>query len=253
MLPKPKKSLGQNWLKSPTALATMTAAAELTAEDTVLEIGPGMGILTEQLLATPAKKVITVEKDDRLITVLQEKFKTEIEIGRLEIIHGDILELGFEKLDLEGKSWKLVANLPYYITGQLLRLALEGQNTPQSIVVMLQKEVAERIVARDGKESLLSISIKAFGEPKYLKTVPRGAFYPVPNVDSAILGIFKIKPFANSAKFFEILHRGFTHKRKLLKNNLLCSTATLAACKIEPSARAEDLSLSDWQCLTQQL
>ena len=243
---RPKKSLGQNWLRSASALATMIKAAELQTSDTVLEIGPGQGALTEALLKTDAAKIIAVEKDDRLISVLQEKFRAEIKTGRLELIHADILKLSSTLLP---PRFKLIANLPYYLTGQILRHFLTAVRPPSVAILMLQKEVAERIVARDKRESLLSISVKAFGEPKYLKTVPAGAFQPAPQVDSAILGIFNIKTSPDSDKLFAFLHRGFAHKRKLLKSNLACSTADLEQCKINPSARAENLTLEQWLCL----
>ena len=256
----PKKSLGQNWLRSEAAVNAIIKAGELSVLDTVLEIGPGEGVLTDALLKTGAT-VLAVEKDDRLISVLQTKFADQIKSNQLALIHADILDLDILKLDI--RNYKLIANLPYYLTGQILRQFLESATPPERMIVMLQKEVANRITglsraqSRDRlKESLLSISVKAFGEPKYLKTVPAGSFYPVPKVDSAILGIFNIKTFTachpelNQQKFFKILHLGFAHKRKLLKSNLACSREPLLACKIGEQARAEDLTLDDWLCLT---
>ncbi|MEK7066338.1 MAG: rRNA adenine dimethyltransferase family protein, partial [Patescibacteria group bacterium] len=208
---KPKKSLGQNFLTSVGAVnkivdTAVEATVKLevgpptggtTSNFTVLEIGPGKGVLTKALLKK-FEKVLAVEKDDNLFVELGEKFTKEIETGQLTLIHGDILELTPGKLGLISKNYATVANLPYYITGQFLRSWLETEFPPKFMVLMLQKEVAERITARDGKESLLSISVKAYGEPKYIETIKRGSFYPIPNVDSAILLINNI-----SKEFFK--------------------------------------------------
>lgn len=228
-------------------------AATLQSSDLVLEVGPGEGFLTEKLLEQ-AGKVIAVEKDDRLIGVLSEKFEKELEMGKLELIHGDILDFEPSNSDFVAQNYKIVANIPYYITGEIIRKFLTAQNQPSQMVLLVQKEVADRIVAKNGKESLLSISVKAYGEPKYVKTVPRGAFRPAPEVDSAVISInhitkFKIQPETEEL-FWQIVHQGFAHKRKQLGNNLDCSTETLDACTISPTARAEDLTLDHWLCLT---
>ena len=184
---EPKKSLGQNFLRSKVVVDGIVSASLLEQKDLCLEIGPGEGVLTEALLKKGVK-VIAVEKDDRLIPVLEEKFKNEISDYNLKIIHGDILELDIEKII--GKSkYKLVANIPYYITGQIIRRFLESQKQPVSITLLVQKEVAERIVSKDKKESLLSLSVKAYGEPKYVHKVSKGAFHPQPKVDSAVIFI----------------------------------------------------------------
>lgn len=260
-----KKSLGQNFLKSQVALNKMLLAGEVKNTDTVLEVGPGKGILTEKLLAV-AKKVIAVEKDDRLIPLLQEKFAEEIKKGQLEIIHGDILNLTptpslFNERE---KSYKIIANIPYYITGQFLRKFLETDLQPEKIVLMVQKEIAQRIVANDGKESLLSISVKVFGKPKMVMKVDKENFSPAPKVDSAILLISDIskKLFTENKisekDFFKILHAGFAHKRKMLLGNLReyfkkhpdKSTKNLEElflnCKINDKIRSEDLKISHW-------
>jgi 16S rRNA (adenine1518-N6/adenine1519-N6)-dimethyltransferase len=172
------------------------------------------------------------------------------------LINGDILDSKFEIPD---SPYKLVANIPYYITGQIIRKFLTTQNQPQKMALLVQKEVAERIIARDKKESLLSISVKAYGTPFFIKTVKAGAFTPVPKVDSAILLVDGIsRDFfkgISEERFFEILHAGFAHKRKQLSGNLKAVFGDslqkkLADCDISPKARAEDLSLSEWKSLS---
>ncbi len=241
---KAKKSLGQNFLKSKSAVRQILTAANLLESDTVLEVGPGKGVLTEGLLESGAN-VLAVEKDDRLIEFLNEKFPKEISNGQLQIINQDILD--FNPDFLSKTPYKLVANIPYYITGALIRKFLESDHQPEKMVLMLQKEVAKRIVANDKKESLLSISVKVYGTPKYIDTVPARYFSPAPKVDSAILQISNIskKLFEENKiteeKFFGILKAGFAHKRKLLKGNL-----GFLPEKVDPLARAEDITLATW-------
>lgn len=248
---KAKKSLGQNWLKSETIAREIVRVASLSASDTVLEIGPGKGYLTKFLLETGAQ-VIAVEKDDRAIPVLENTFSGETASGKLKLLHGDILTT---EIALPEK-YKLVANIPYYITGQVLRKFLETTSQPRLMVLMLQDEVAKRIVARDGKESILSISVKAYGAPKYIKKVPAKYFSPAPKVDSAILLIENINKnnFKNSSvsekDFFEVVKNGFSSKRKMLRNNLAdIAPAKFAQCGVSEKNRAEDLSLENWLCL----
>lgn len=245
-----KKSLGQHFLNEQSILKTVIEAANLTVKDTVLEIGPGTGVLTSALLAAGAR-VIAVEKDDRLIPILEQKFAAAGKQRQLKLIHADILK--FKTYKLPVTSYKLIANIPYYLTGQLLRQFLSGDHQPTLAVLMLQKEVAERIVAKNERESILSISVKAYGQPHYLETVRAASFRPRPKVDSAIVSIDKISRDnfreVNETKFFEILKRGFAGKRKMLKNNLAVRSETLAACRIEERARAENLTLEQWLCL----
>ena len=251
-----KKSLGQHFLNSPQIIADIVNAGKVTKEDLVLEIGPGEGVLTSELLATGAE-VISVEKDDRLIPVLQQKFIAEIAKKQLTLVHADILDL--ELPHIAQKPYKIVANIPYYITGQIIRMFLESDKEPQSMTLLIQKEVAERIIAKDGKESLLSLSVKAFGTPNLVRVVGRGAFSPQPNVDSAVLTIEDISKKrlegVDEKFFFQILHAGFAHKRKQLlpnlsslykKENLLKVFEKLG---IETKTRAEDLPLQTWVTL----
>ncbi len=267
-----KKSLGQNFLKSKVALSKMIEAGEISENDVVVEVGPGKGVLTEQLLLK-AKKVIAIEKDHRLIELLTEKFKTEIDGKKLEVIYEDILKLDLDSYlcrnDKGELVYKIIANIPYYITGQFLRKFLETNNQPERIVVMVQKEIAQRIVAKgknggdDGKESLLSISVKAYGEPKMIMKVDKENFSPAPKVDSAILAINNIskKFFTENSiseeRFFEILHAGFAHKRKILAGNLrewfkkgneteINIEQVLVDLKLDSKTRSEDLNLLNW-------
>src|SRR3989344_4133317 len=181
-----KKSLGQNFLRDTKILKKIVDFAQIKKEDTVIEVGPGEGTLTEFLLER-AKKIVAVEKDERLARFLSEKFREEILNNKLRIINENILNY-----ELRIKNYALVGNIPYYITGALFKKVLEAKNQPRSITFVVQKEVAERIMAKDGKESILSISIKAYGEPEYGGTIKAGSFYPKPKVDSAIIAIRNI-------------------------------------------------------------
>ena len=253
---KTKKSLGQHFLHSPQIIADIVSAGKVTSGDTVVEVGPGEGTLTEALLQTGAN-IVSIEKDDRLIPVLEEKFRKEISSEKLRLIHGDILDFKISQKNLGVKnSYKVVANIPYYITGQIIRMFLESDYKPESMTLLVQKEVAERIVAKDGKESLLSLSVKVFGEPRYVRKVGRGAFSPQPNVDSAVLSVVDIsnKRLGKVAPelFFHIIHIGFAHKRKQLIANLSLVydreslIKIFTQCGIAEKARAEDLSLETW-------
>jgi 16S rRNA (adenine1518-N6/adenine1519-N6)-dimethyltransferase len=256
-----KKSLGQNFLKSNKYLSVIVDVAQIEKQDAVLEIGPGRGALTTKLLEK-SNNVIAVEKDDLLIPLLKESFKKEITEGKLTLVHEDILNITPESLSLP-KEYKLVANIPYYITGAILRMFLSAKNPPKTMVLMLQKEVARRIIARDKKESLLSLSVKAYGMPRYVDTVKAMYFSPKPNVDSAILLIENIsKSFFNNFnedKFFSIIKAGFAHKRKILSKNLESvfeKTKIIQAfldCEIDIKSRAEDIALDKWKNLAEKL
>ncbi len=243
---KPKKYLGQHFLKNKNVARKIIEAANVNKDDVVLEVGPGKGALTEILLQK-AKKVIAVEKDKELADFLMDKFKGQ---KNLSVINDDIL-----KISARGGNYKIVANIPYYITSYFLRKFLESDFQPVLMALMLQKEVAERIVARNSKESLLSISVKAYGQPKIIAKVSAKNFLPAPKVDSAIILIDNIsknffkKNKIDEEKFFQLLRQGFSHKRKLLKNNLKIDTEVLQKCKIPPLARAEELSLEQWKHL----
>ena len=256
-----KKSLGQNFLKSKSALVAMISSGEISDKDIVLEIGPGKGALTEKLLETGAK-IIAVEKDDRLIEVLEEKFAEQIKSKQLQLVHGDILEMDLSSYKLQANSYKLIANIPYYITGLIFRKFLSGNIQPTKLVMMVQKEIADRIIARDEKESLLSLSVKAYGVPKKIMKVEKEYFSPSPKVDSAILLVDNISKdfFKNITEeaFFEVIKAGFAHKRKVLIANLKEISdkdlhKTFTELKISEKARSEDLKLEDWRGLVEKL
>jgi 16S rRNA (adenine1518-N6/adenine1519-N6)-dimethyltransferase len=252
-----KKSLGQHFLTSQRAVTRIIESAKLTKKDTVLEIGPGTGVLTKAL-CLHAGKVVAIEKDGALVTQLNETFKKELESGVLTIIHGDILKIILSELALVSLQFKVIANIPYYITGSILRHILSGNTQPNLCVLLVQKEVAERI-ARDTKESILSLSVKVYGTPKYIETVKAGSFSPPPKVDSAILAIEHISRdfFAGISEdlFFEILKNGFKSKRKFLINNLSAfgTKKTLEqafeSARVSFKSRAEDVLLEQWEAL----
>jgi 16S rRNA (adenine1518-N6/adenine1519-N6)-dimethyltransferase len=254
----PKKSLGQNFLMHRQTAERIVGAAGVRSEDTVLEIGPGTGMLTRALLDT-AKKVIAVEADLELIPQLETKFMTEIEEGRLILVQDDVR--AYDPASVDG-AYKLVANIPYYITGELIRKFLTAKHKPASITFLVQKEVAVRI-ARSKKESLLSLSVKAFGMPIYRFTVPKGAFSPAPTIDSAVLSITDIHtPFSSEneeSRFFEILHAGFAHKRKQLGKNLeeffeiSSIMEALEYLHLSRTVRAEDVPLEAWKVFAERL
>lgn len=250
-----KKSLGQHFLHSPNVIEKIITAAEFTGKETVLEIGPGKGVLTERLLEH-AQRVVAIEKDRRLIPELSEKFKASIAEGKLTVVEGDALSVDIEHLGLTTNNFSLVANIPYYITGEILRTYLSGKMQPNLAILLVQKEVAERI-ARSKKESLLSLSVKVYGRPSYIATVPKGAFRPTPKVDSAILKIEQISRnfFADIDEtfFFAVLKKGFGQKRKQLVGNLssFAPRETILGIfddlKLPPDVRAEDIPVSTWK------
>lgn len=268
-----KKSLGQHFLNSTHVLEQIIGAAHIERGQTVLEIGPGTGMLTRALLNAGAH-VITIEKDARAIPVLKETFSPEISQGLLEIIEGDVLEIPNDqfypakaKVPISKKSsrFSLVANIPYYITGAILEKFLEHGPRPSHMVLLVQKEVADRIVARDGRESILSISVKAFGTPSIAAKVPPGAFTPPPSVDSAILVIehisdslfekYGIKP----EHLFRLVKAGFAHKRKVLIRNLESVAhrediqASWQKYGLDPHVRAENVTLETWFKISQSI
>ena len=213
---KPKKSLGQNFLTSIPARIAIVNAGTLTPSDTVLEIGPGKGFLTQGLLDSGAQ-VIALEKDRELVPFLTEKFSS---YKNFSVTEGDALTN-----EPPHAPYKLIANIPYYITGAILETYLSHAYQPTQMVVLVQAEVAERVVARNGKESILSIAVKVFGDPKLVYRVKRGSFNPIPNVDSAVLSISNIsrKNFTSTHHeeiFFKVLKAGFAHKRKFMIRNL---------------------------------
>jgi 16S rRNA (adenine1518-N6/adenine1519-N6)-dimethyltransferase len=256
-----KKSMGQNFLKSEQALRTMCEAGNVNEKDTILEIGPGKGALTEKLLEK-ANKVIAIEKDRDLIAILKEKFANEIRSKKLELIEGDCLD--FNPIVYKIKNYKLIANIPYNITGAIIKKFLSEVSQPLCMVLLVQKEVATRIVARDNKESILSLSVKVYGTPKYVMKVGKRFFSPSPKVDSAIVAITNISKDNLSKKgaeekFFKIIKSGFAHKRKVLRKNLetVASPEIIDSMfkklNIDTKSRAEDIKLPLWLEITSYL
>ncbi|MCF7820073.1 MAG: 16S rRNA (adenine(1518)-N(6)/adenine(1519)-N(6))-dimethyltransferase RsmA [Candidatus Pacebacteria bacterium] len=252
---EPKKKHGQNFLISETAYEHILKAANLNSKDIVLEVGPGLGFLTAKL-SELVKKVISVEIDSSLAEVLETATKS-LKNNNIEIVRGNILD--FTETDLS-KGYKVVANLPYNITSIFLRKFLSSSNSPQSLTLMLQKEVVERILASAGSHSLLSLSVQYYSQPQLITYVPKESFWPQPEVDSAVIYIEvknkKQLPFKEKEEklFFRLLKFGFSAKRKKLKNNLAGAlrleteiiVKELKTLGITDSVRAQELSLEDW-------
>lgn len=246
----PLKRLGQNFLISRAVLKRIIEAAEIQKNETILEIGPAVGTLTLELVKR-AKMVITVEKDERMIEILKKNLGG---YGNIRFIQGDILKYDLSKQ----KRYKIVANIPYYLTSPLIRKVLEFENKPKLIVLMVQKEVAQRICAKPPKMNLLAVSVQFYSKPEIITYVSKKSFWPEPKVDSAIL---KIIPTIDSERikidknlFFEIARAGFSQPRKQIANNLSKMLGLekekikvwLWKNKISPNQRAETLGIKNW-------
>ena len=255
---KPKKSLGQNFLVEPAGLIKVIEAAELTTLDEVLEIGAGLGSLT-YLLAQATKQVTAVEIDRAMLSPLCEALA---EFNNVKIVEGDILELKPDEL-MRQQDYVVVANIPYYISSAIIRHLMQAQSRPKRVVLTVQKEVAERVLARDGKMSLLSLSVQIYGQVSMAGVIPAGSFLPAPEVDSAVLKIELYPepqvPFEQQDAFFKLAHAGFGQKRKTLRNSLSAGMA-LAGAEVEtllrnngidPQRRAETLTILEWKNLTE--
>ena len=246
--------LGQHFLTGTWAAKKLVEAAGIGAEDLVLEIGPGKGALTDELLKTGAR-VVAIEKDVDLVAQLRGGSRRD----RLVVINADVRDIDPRALGLRAGRYILAANIPYYITGEILRTFLSAEEQPTTMALLVQKEVAERVVARDGKESILSISVKAYGEPGIAAKVARGNFSPPPSVDSAILVVRHISRtfFENIDEefFFNVVRLGFSSKRKLLASNLAKEFGrekvgdAFGAAGLPEKARAEDVALEQWKSL----
>jgi 16S rRNA (adenine1518-N6/adenine1519-N6)-dimethyltransferase len=253
----PSKSLGQNFLVDQTALLQVIDAAEITHQDTILEVGPGVGNLT-RLMAPIAAKVIAVELDNRLLPVLRYVLA---ESPNVEVVVGDILSFDPVQL-ISAPDFLVVANIPYNITSAIIRHLLESQFPPRRLVLTVQQEVAQRICAQPGDMSLLSLSVQVYGQPQVVAHIPARAFYPSPNVDSSIIRIdlfpTPIIPSEKLDTFFLLIKAGFSQKRKTLRNALSAglhmSTTNvehlLTDLNIDPMRRAETLSIPEWRQLT---
>ena len=270
---RPKKGLGQNFLVDPAHRERIVAAANLTPDDVVLEIGPGLGVLTE-LLAARAGRVIAVELDDRLIPYLRAGFATQ---SHVTIVHEDILKLdiGYWVLAI-GRAqypipntqypippirYKVVANLPYYITSAVIRHLLEAPYPPELLVLTVQREVAARMVAAPPEMSLLALGVQFYCSAEIVDRVPAAAFHPVPKVDSAVVRLMRraapAVPGVTAEAFFRAARAGFSQPRKQLRNSLAAglgvapaqATEWLETAGIAPQRRAETLTLVEWGAL----
>lgn len=247
------KGLGQNFLVDEYALERITEVAEISPQDTVLEIGAGIGHLT-RYLAVKAKRVVAVELDRRFILPLEEALAP---YNNVRIVQGDILNLEPQELVPEG-DYIVVANIPYYITSAIIRHLLEADVKPRRLILTIQREVAQRICAVAGDMSVLALSVQVYGEPYITSRIPAEAFYPPPKVDSASIRIdlypHPIVPYEKIDPFFKLVKAGFQHKRKTLRNSISAgmgwekeqTEALLEAAGIDPRRRAETLSLPEW-------
>ena len=258
---RPSKGLGQNFLIDKNILKKIISTAEIKTDDTILEVGPGIGTLTAEL-AQKAKKVISIEKDKTMVEILKETLK---DYKNIEVINADILKINPKTYTLN--PYKIVANIPYYLTSPLIRKFLEEKNPPQEIILMMQKEVAQRICAKPPSMSLLAVSVQFYAEPKIISYVSKNCFWPAPKVDSAII---KIIPYRSPASgrspasvqnFFSIVKAGFSQPRKQLAGNLSkllkldkkIVESWLLENNIKPIQRAETLSIENWKNLTKSL
>jgi 16S rRNA (adenine1518-N6/adenine1519-N6)-dimethyltransferase len=255
-----RKHLGQNFLQDPHALERIATIAEIQPDDTVLEIGPGLGSLTRYLAAS-AKNVIAVELDDDLFPVLEAVLSP---YRNIHLVHGDILDIETRKF-IQQSGYLVVANIPYYITSAVLRHLLENKPRPRRMVLTIQLEVAERICASAGGMSLLALSVQVYGSPYIAAKIPAHAFYPKPRVESAVLVVEvhgqPVIPFNLLDTFFQLIKAGFSQKRKMLRNSLsagmhLTTPETeqlLIEAGIDPKRRAETVELDEWYSLSKNI
>ena len=273
---KPNKRMGQNFLLDESVLEKIIVAADISPKEMILEIGPGLGVLTFEL-AKRAKQVIAIEKDKKLAEILNHELKIK-NIKNVEIVNDDILKIPIRQLadqisnqaprlpaGRQNPNYKIVANIPYYLTSPIIRKFLETENKPEAMILMVQKEVAQRICAKPGQMSILSVAVQFYGWPEIVDYVSKKSFYPQPKVDSAIIKIVpKEIPEIDTKKFFKLIRTGFSAKRKFLINNLSSkiqrppaspSEAGWAKSKfqnifaeigLDEKIRAENLTISDW-------
>ena len=256
---RPSRRLGQNFLIDEKVLRKIIEAAELSKDDIVLEVGPGIGNLTAEL-AKRVKKVIAIEKDQKMVEILNELLEGW-KVRNVKIVKADILKFSPKIYNLKSKIYKVVANIPYYLTSPLIRKFLETENQPKEMVLMVQKEVAQRICARPPKMSLLAVSVQFYTKPEIISYISKKSFWPSPKVDSAIIKISAFNQRRKSAfnqRFFKIVRAGFSQPRKQLINNFSKGLefdkkkveVWLLKNKIQPNQRAETLNLEDWINLT---
>lgn len=261
-----KKSLGQNFLKDESILDKIITAGELSSVDNVLEIGPGEGALTKKLLKKVGR-VVAIEKDERMkdkSSVLQKLNKNN---DSLKLQFGDILEVNLSKILRENNlnEYKVIANIPYYITGKIIRLLFEQKKSPRLIVLLVQKEVADRISAKNDKQSILSLSVQYYADVEIIHYVSREAFEPVPKVDSAILKIIPLQgrdyDKSEDKEFFKLIKIGFSSPRKVLINNLKNGLKMereeleeiFKGLELNLNIRAEKLTINNWKTLCKRI
>ncbi len=257
------RRLGQVFLQDQNIISKIISTASIKPDDLILEIGPGKGILTNALLKTKAN-VLAIEKDPNLVKLLKKRFASA---KNFEVVQADIRDfLRNPKLYVQypifNTKYKVIGNIPYYLTSYLIRLLLETSLSPSLIVLMVQKEVAQRIIAQPPKMNLLAVSVQYYSKPEIIKIVPSRAFSPQPKVDSAII---KITPFSNetleATNFFKVVRAGFNHPRKLLLNNLPYNLKIpkaklqiiLKELKLPPNTRAQNLSIAQWKELVRKI
>ncbi len=257
---RPDRRLGQNFLIDPSALERVLEAAELDPQDTVLEIGAGIGTLTSRL-AQEGRRIVAVELDRRLIEPLLEGVR---HFPGVQVIQADVLKLDLAAL-MQGEPFRVVANIPYQITSHLLRLLMEMPDGPDRVVLTLQAEVVERVIAEAGDMSLLALSVQVYGQARRVAHIPAGAFFPAPEVDSAVLRIDRhLRPAVAPElipAFFRVARAGFQQRRKQLHNALSAGlglgagevAALLERAGVRPEARAQELALADWERLARQM
>lgn len=247
---RPNKTLGQHFLVSKNVLAKIVEAAELTKDDTVLEVGPGFGTLTTEL-AKCCKRVVAVEKDRSLLPILREILAS---YHNIEIVHDDILGFNPKSYQLKANSYKIVADIPYYLTSRFLRIFLESSNRPMCMVLLVQKEVAARICATAPHASILSNAVQYYAMPRVVLLAPKRSFFPVPSVDSAVLKLSIVRKFSEGAdkNFMDVVKKSFSSPRKQLAHTLSGFypkervNAWFAEAGIEGSQRPQEVALEQW-------
>jgi 16S rRNA (adenine1518-N6/adenine1519-N6)-dimethyltransferase len=250
---KAKKSFGQNWLRDEFVLDEIVKSAEISKEDNLLEVGPGLGTLTQKLVDSGAN-VVAVEADRDLLPRLNNKFQGKV---NFKLIEGDILKFDYSQMP---PKYKVVANIPYYLTSNLIRSLLEAQNPPRLMVLLVQKEVAQRILAKPGDMSVLAFSVQYYAQAEFVIDVNKELFEPIPKVDSAVIKITRLnKPAfeSDTKKLFRLVKASFGEKRKMLRNSLAGGLGIETSMVLElletsgvaPTARAQELSMQDWENL----
>lgn len=256
---RPSKGLGQNFLINSRAYEKIVESGNIEGGENVLEIGPGLGTLTEYLTKTGAK-IVAIEKDRKLISFLKSLF----EKSDVTIVEGDVLKINPSELGLSKNNYKVIANIPYYITSRLLRNIFELWPKPKLIVLLVQHEVAQRIIAKPPHMNILAISVQYFSRPKIIGKIPKGSFYPSPEVDSSIIQLTPLIQTSDpdiTKRFFKVVKIGFSSKRKKLINNLSAGLKlnkkdienTMLSLEIDPGFRPENLTIEQWQKLAKKL